>query len=254
MSTHEQPQDPRAEPAATPLTDPPASPSSPSHAFAPTNAPTPASPSAPDPAPEAAAPTAPPTAPPVAPPLAAPEEGTRRDRDDRTPSADAFPVPTGPPTTSFGGHVLGILVGLVLTMLAGFLIVLGESRILAQGVGRTDVSPETLGIVLVTLGVLVAGAVVLLGVWTPAAPFTGGLLTAAIGAVYLFAPVQAHRETVRLISTEQNHVTVLNSITVATTGSVFLAGVLLLAAATALSLVRRRGLALGAFREQTRAS
>jgi hypothetical protein len=253
MSTHEQPQDPRAEPAAAPSTDPPAPHS---HAFAPTTAP--ASSSAADPAYATAAPDASPatapTAPPVAPPLIAPEEATRRDREDRTPSADAFPVPTGPPTTSFGGHLLGILVGLVLTMLAGFLLVLGEARILAQGVGRSDVSPETLGIVLVTLGVLVAGAVVLLGVWTPAAPFTGGLLTAAVGALYLFAPVQAHRETVRLISTEQNHVTVLNSITVATTGSVFLAGVLLLAAATALSLVRRRGLALGVFREQTRAS
>jgi len=252
MSTHEQPQDPRAEPAATPLTEPPAPPS---HAFAPTTAPA-SSPSAANPGPAAAAPdataaTAPTTAP-TSPPLTAPEEGLRRDREDRTPSADAFPVPTGPPTTSFGGHLLGVLVGLVLTMLAGFLLVLGESRILAQGVGRTDVTPETIGIVLVTLGVLVAGAVVLLGVWTPAAPFTGGLLTVAIGAVYLFAPVQAHRETIRLISTEQNHVTVLNSITVATTGSVFLAGVLLLAAATALSLVRRRGLALGAFREQTR--
>ncbi|RYV49584.1 hypothetical protein EUA98_18010 [Pengzhenrongella frigida] len=128
---------------------------------------------------------------------------------------------------------------------------LGQSRILAQGVGRSDVDPETLGIVLVTLGVLLAGLIVVLGVWTPTVPFTGGLLAILVGAAFLFAPVQAHRETVRLISTEQNRVTVLNSITVATTGGLFLTGILLVAAATALSLVRRRGLALGAFREQS---
>ena len=131
---------------------------------------------------------------------------------------------------------------------------LGQSRILAQGVGRSDITPETLGIVLVTLGVLLAGLVVLAGVRTPTAPLTGGLVLIALGAAYLFAPYQAHRETVRLISTEQNSVTVVNSITAATTGGLFLTGILLLAAATALSLVRRRGLALGAFREQARES
>lgn len=179
------------------------------------------------------------------------EEARPRTQEDRRTSADAFPVPTGPPTTSFGGHLLGLLLGLVLTILAGVLVTLGQSRILAAGVGRSDITPETLGIVLVTLGALVVGLVVLLGLWTPAAPFTGGLLAAAVGAAYLFAPVEAHRATVRLLATQQNRTAVLNSITVGTTGGLFLTGIVLLAAATAFSLVRRRGLALGAFRERS---
>ena len=185
-------------------------------------------------------------------PEAAPAAATRRDREDRTPSADAFPVPTGPRTTSFAGHLLGILVGLALTLLATILVVLGQSRILEEGVGRNPVTPEVFGIVLLTLGALVAALVILLGLWTPTAPFAGGLVALIAGAAYLFAPVAAQRETVRLVSTQQNHVAVLNSITVGTTGVLFLIGVLLLAAGFAFSLVRRRGLALGAFRERSR--
>jgi hypothetical protein len=227
MSTPEQPQVPSAEPTGSPLTP------------------------APEPGTELTAEGATRE---VTPDEIRTDEAPRRDRDDRTPSSDAFPVPTGPRTTGFGGHVLGILVGFALALVAGFFLVLGQSRILAQGVGRSDVTPETLGIVLVSIGVLVAGAIVLAGVWTPTAPLTGGLVLIALGAAYLFAPYQAHRETVRLIATEQNRLTVVNSITAATTGGLFLTGILLLAAATALSLVRRRGLALGAFREQARES
>lgn len=180
-------------------------------------------------------------------------EGARRDRE-RAPSAETFPVPTGPHTTGFGGHLLGILVGLAATLLAVFLIVLGQSRILVDGVGTDEVTPDALGIILVTLGALVAGCVVLSGLWTPTAPFTGGLVAVVIGAAYLFAPAEAHRQTVSLLATEQNRVSVLNSISVGTTGGLFVLGIMLLAAAMAFSLVRRRGLALGAFRERSRAS
>jgi len=159
-------------------------------------------------------------------------------------------VPTGPRTTNFGGHLLGVLVGFVLTLLATILMVLGQSRILADGVGLPTVRVETLGIVLVSVGAVVFGLVILLGLWTPAAPFTGGLLAILVGAAFLFAPVATQRETVRLISTEQNHTAVLNSISVGTTGGLFVTGIVLLAAATAFALVRRRGLELGAFRER----
>lgn len=179
--------------------------------------------------------------------------GDTTDRIERTPPATsaAFPVAEGPRTTSVGGHLLGILGGLLLTLLALFLVTLGQSRILAEGVGRSDITPDVLGIVLVALGALVAAGVVLLGLRTPAAPLTGGLLAVIIGAAYLFAPVEAHSQSVSLLVTEQNRTAVLNSITVATTGGVFVIGVVLLAVATALSLVRRRGVALGAFRERS---
>ena len=159
-------------------------------------------------------------------------------------------MPTGPRTTNFGGHLLGVLVGFVLTLLAAVLMILGQSRILADGVGRSPATVETLGIVLVSVGAVVFGLVILLGLWTPAAPFTGGLLAILVGAAFLFAPVATQRETVRLISTEQNHTAVLNSISVGTTGGLFVTGIVLLAAATAFALVRRRGLELGAFRER----
>ncbi|QTE29704.1 energy-coupling factor ABC transporter permease [Pengzhenrongella sicca] len=245
MSTPEQ-RDPHAEdrPATSPGIHPASAPlpSTPTTTTSPTPAPAPAPSAAPTTADADAAPTPP-----------AGDEVPRRDRN-RTPATGTFPVPTGPPTTSVGGHLLGILVGLALTLLAIFLVTLGQSRILADGVGRSDITPETLGIVLVTLGALVAGGIILLGLWTPAAPFTGGLTAVLVGAAYLFAPVDAHRQTVRLLSTEQNSTAVLNSITAATTGGLFVLGILLLAAATALSLVRRRGVALGAFRERRSAS
>ncbi|HEY8721206.1 hypothetical protein [Pengzhenrongella sp.] len=178
------------------------------------------------------------------------EGGAHRDRE----RSDTFPVPTGPHTTGFGGHLLGIVVGLVATLLAIFLIVLGQSRILAGGLGKDTVSPDALGIILVTLGALVAACVVLFGLWTPMAPFTGGLVAVVIGAAYLFAPVEAHRQTVNILATEQNRASVLNSISVGTTGGLFVLGIMLLAAAMAFSIVKRRGLALGAFRERSRAS
>ena len=237
MSTPEF-RDPKSDPAPDPVPAP-----APAPTPAPTPRPAPATAPAPAPAPtvDAAADEA-------------AEESRRRDRNDRVPAGAAFPVPTGPRTTSFGGHVLGILVGLVLTLLATFLITLGQARILAGGVGRSDVAPETLGIVLVTVGALVAGIVVLLGLRTPTAPFTGGLLALLVGAAYLFAPVAAHDQTVRLLVTEQNRTSVLNSITVGTTGGAFVLGIVLIAAATALSLVRRRGVELGAFRERSQGS
>lgn len=191
---------------------------------------------------------------PPATPVAPPKAAAPATAPNPAPTAETFPVPTGPHTTSVGGHLLGILVGLVLTLLAMFLITLGQSRILADGVGRSDLTPETFGIVLVALGALVAGAVALLGMWTPTAPLTGGLVALLVGAAYLFAPAAAHEQTVRLLATEQNRTAVLNSITVGTTGGLFILGIVLLGAATALSLVRRRGLELGAFRERSHAS
>ncbi|WNB85357.1 hypothetical protein [Cellulomonas sp. ATA003] len=166
----------------------------------------------------------------------------------------AAPEPAGPRTTGPGGHVVGVLIGIVLTAVALVLLALGMSRILSAGAGEDAVSPDALGMVLVTLGALVAGGVALLAVRTSTIPFAGGLLALVVGAAYLFAPVDTHRETVRLLATQQNREGVLTIITIATTGMIFTLGVVLLAAGFAASLVRRRGIAVGAFRERTRTS
>jgi hypothetical protein len=167
------------------------------------------------------------------------------------PSDRGLPEPEGPRTTGAGGHVLGVLVGLLLTPLALLVLTLGMSRILDDGFGAPTVSPDALGIALVTVGALLVALVALLAIWTSAVPFTGGLVALVIGAAYLFAPEASHRETVRLLSTEQNRDAVLNATGVGTSGTLFTLGLVLLAAGNAASIVRRRGIAVGSHRERT---
>ena len=178
------------------------------------------------------------------------------DRGPRPPRAadPGFPEPQGPRTTGPGGHVVGVLIGLLLTLVALVVLALGMSRILAAGAGDDAVSPDALGMVLVTVGALIAGAVAVLAVRTSTIPFAGGLLAVLLGAAYLFAPVSTQRETVRLLATQQNREGVLNVITIAATGMVFTVGIVLLAAGFGASMVRRRGIEVGSFRERTRAS
>lgn len=160
-----------------------------------------------------------------------------------------FPTPQGPRTTGVGGHALGILVGFVLSLLALAVIALGMSRILsANGVGEDTVTLDGLGTVLVTVGGIIAALVALLAVRTSTIPFTGGLVALVLGAAYLFAPEPTHRETVRLLATEQNTDAVLSVLSVCLVGVPFVLGLVLLASGTAASLVRRRGIAVGSFR------
>jgi hypothetical protein len=144
--------------------------------------------------------------------------------------------------------VLGVLVGLVVTAAALVLLLLGQSRILTAGVGEESVAGDPLGITLVTAGAVLAALAALLAVRTSAIPFTGGLLALLVGAAYLFAPVGAHRETVRLLATEQNRDAVLTIVSATMAGTPFALGLVLLATGTAASLVRRRGIEVGSFR------
>ncbi len=166
-----------------------------------------------------------------------------------------FPQPQGPRTTGAGGHALGVLVGLVLTPFALVVLALGMSRILsANGVGEEAVVVDGIGMVLVTVGAVIAALVALLAVRTSSIPFTGGLVAVVLGAAFLFAPQATHRETVRLVATEQNTGAVLDTLTVALVGVPFVVGLVLLATGTAASLVRRRGIAVGTFRARSQAA
>ena len=83
--------------------------------------------------------------------------------------------------------------GLILAPISVVVLLLGESRILQAQVDGWDASTEVLGIVLVSLGLLLLGCVLLLALWTPAVPITGGTLLTLAGIVYLYAAVDRPR-------------------------------------------------------------
>ncbi|MBO9555924.1 hypothetical protein, partial [Cellulomonas sp.] len=155
-------------------------------------------------------------------------------------------------STSVGAHVLGVVVGLVLAPIGIAITLLGQSRILAAQVDGWDGSTEVLGIVLVTLGLLLLAVVVLLGLWTPAVPLTGGGFLTLVGAVYLYAPALAREQTLNVLSSSGWRLTVTQVTVAGTSGTLIVAGFLLLMAGLVAALARRSGVRLGAFRERHR--
>ncbi|WP_223304861.1 hypothetical protein, partial [Cellulomonas sp. B6] len=173
---------------------------------------------------------------------------TRGDDDE------LFPDPNAPRTPHAGTHVLGVLVGLVLAPLALALTLIGQSRVLVVQADRWDASLEVLGIVLVSCGVLLLAALLVLGLWTAAVPLTAGVVLSALGGLYLYAPGVARTTTLDVVGSDAWHLT-LTQVTVAgTSGTALVAGVLLLAAGVVVALTRRHGVRLGAFRERNRTS
>jgi len=148
--------------------------------------------------------------------------------------------------------VLGVVVGLVLAPVGIGITLLGQSRILAAQVDGWDGSTEVLGIVLVTLGLLVLAVVVLLGLWTPSVPLAGGGLLTLVGSVYLYAPAMAREQTLNVLSSSGWRLTVTQVTVAGTSGTLLVAGFLLLVAGLVAALARRSGVRLGAFRERHR--
>jgi len=169
---------------------------------------------------------------------------------DQAPEPLAEPAPEHEPHgAGIGGHLLGVLIGAVLSVFALVLLLLGQSRIL----GSDDPTVANgVGIVLVTLAVLLLATIAYLGVWTAALPITGGVVLTVIGGFYLYFPSTASDETLRLLATDASRTTVIYSVIASTVGVTFVVGVLLLAAGCALAVARRRGRALGAARERLR--
>jgi hypothetical protein len=149
--------------------------------------------------------------------------------------------------------VLGVLVGLVLAPVGALALLLGQSRILVVQADHWDGDVETLGIALVTVGALLLAALALLGIWTAAAPITGGGILLLLGAPALLAPGFTSRQTLVLIDPEGWHATITQTVVAGTSGTLLLAGLLLLVAGLVAAVARRRGLRLGAFRERHRA-
>jgi hypothetical protein len=93
----------------------------------------------------------------------------------------------------------------------------------------------------------------LLGVWTAAVPITGGALLTGVGAVFLYAPSIARKETLNLLTSSGWRLTITQVTVSATSGMVIAVGFLLLLAGLVIASARRRGVHLGEFRERHRA-
>jgi hypothetical protein len=166
------------------------------------------------------------------------------------PEERVFPSTVPPRGVGFGGHVLGVLFGLILAPLSVLVAGLGESRIvLAYGPPRTAWI-DGLGTTLVVLGAVLLIGVVILGLWTAAVPITGGAVVTALGLLYVVIPETTYRETLRLFKTDANALTVDQLAVQGVSGVVLLLGVLVLTAGIAIAIARsagrRRGVLLAA--------
>ncbi|GIG29859.1 hypothetical protein Cma02nite_24590 [Cellulomonas marina] len=157
-----------------------------------------------------------------------------------------FPDPDPPRSASVGRHVLGVLLGLVLAPVVAGLLVVGQGRVLAVGIG----APDVLGIACLAAGALLAAAVVGLATWSAAVPVAAGLLLAVAGGFALVAPGIARTEVLGWWSWGTWRPTVLESLVSATSGTVLVAGLLVLVGGLTAAATRRRGYRLGVFRER----
>ena len=123
------------------------------------------------------------------------------------PDAELFPAPNAPFTTTFGTHVLGAVLGLLLAPIGMGVTLLGQSRILVAQVDGWTASADLAGIVLVTIGLLLLGTVLVLALWTPALPTPAGCVLTVAGGVYLYAPWFARERTLVVLPSEHWHVT-----------------------------------------------
>ncbi|WP_149203651.1 hypothetical protein [Actinotalea subterranea] len=112
----------------------------------------------------------------------------RQADEERALAAARRDLPERPSRPGIGRHLLGVLLGLVLTPVALLLVGIGVER-LRDATGNDGPASDALGLTLLGLAVLLLVVVVLLGVWSPAVPLTGGLVWGvALGVMYLFLP------------------------------------------------------------------
>lgn len=214
----------------------------------------------PTPAHEAAPATPPPAPEPVAAAAPAPAPGPATDAGTAPASAGATAVDAGrrarrgeplpvahedlperPARPGAGRHVLGVLLGLLLTPIALLLTGIGTSR-LADAAGASEPLGDALGITLLALGVVLLVVVVLLGAWSPAVPITGGLVWGVgLGVAYLVAP-GIMTDTVDALVGDRALPAVVEQLTdAALSGLLLVTGALLLASGIAAGRARRSG-------------
>ena len=136
-------------------------------------------------------------------------------------------------------HLLGTVLGLVLTPLAVLLTGIGTAR-LAETVG--DPSADTLGLVLLVAGLLLLAVVVLLGVWSPAVPIVGGLVWGVgLGVLALVLP-GAVDDAVEAFAGDRVVPALVDPLAErAMSGELLVTGTVLVAAGLAAAMSRRKG-------------
>ncbi|WP_169164344.1 hypothetical protein [Cellulomonas taurus] len=169
--------------------------------------------------------------------LVPPGQATEQPPVER-PVAESVPV-EAPRRGGVGRLLLGLLVGLVVGAVGVWLVLFGQSRILGVQAPGWDASYDPLGVVLVTLGVLVLAALIAAGLWSAAAPVTAGLLSTVIGVVYLYVPATTHADTVSWLATDGTRGSVERTVVVATSGTLFVVGALLLATGIVCAVLHR---------------
>ena len=238
---------PAATTASTPTVSTPTTPAPAGHAAP---RPYPTTPSA-DVAPTTAPGTPPGAAAPVAPPSAPAEHpagetrrGLRAEHAAGTIEHDrdaTLELPEPPDKPGFGRHLLGFLLGLVLTPVALLLTGIGTAR-MADIVGTESPLTDALGLTLLVVGALLLAVIVLLGAWSPTVPITGGLVWGVgLGVAYLVVPA-ALDDTVEALSADRVVPAAVDQLTEgAMSGQLVVTGILLLAAGIATAVARRIG-------------
>jgi hypothetical protein len=189
----------------------------------------------------AAAPTTIPGAEPLGAPMPVPGQRSAARTSPTPPTAPdarhALDDDEGTPT--FARHMVGFLLGLLLTPAGVALLGVGLGRLDAVAEHRaTDVGMLDVGLLAGGVGLLVC--VALLGAWTPAIPITGGLVWGVVaGAAAMVWP----RITEDLLASTVDDalVPVDHLARTATGGDLAAVGALLIGAGTATAIARRRG-------------
>ncbi|MBO1753071.1 hypothetical protein J4G33_14760 [Actinotalea sp. BY-33] len=146
-----------------------------------------------------------------------------------------------PSKPGFGRHLLGVLLGLVLTPVALLLVGIGTAR-LADVAGTSSAGTDALGLTLLIIGVVLLAVIVLLGTWSPAVPLTGGLVWGlALGIAYLVVPGIMDDAVTAMTGTRVLPAAVEQLTTTAMSGQLLVTGTLLVAAGIAAGRARRLG-------------
>lgn len=164
----------------------------------------------------------------------------RRLAEDRRLEAERRDLPEPPRRPGFGRHLLGVLLGLVLTPVALLLVGIGTSRL--SDVASGDATTDALGLTLLVLGAALLAVIVLLAAWSPAVPVTGGLVWGvALGLAYLVVPGVMADAVDRMLGDRVLPAAVEQLTDSATSGQLLVTGTLLTAAGIATASARRIG-------------
>lgn len=164
----------------------------------------------------------------------------RRLSEDRRLEAERRDLPEPPRKPGFGRHLLGVLLGLVLTPVALLLVGIGTSRL--SEVASGDATTDALGLTLLVLGAILLAVIVLLGAWSPAVPITGGLVWGvALGLAYLVVPDVMADAVDQMLGDRVLPAAVEQLTDSAMSGQLLVTGTLLVAAGIATAVARRIG-------------